>query len=179
MKLDTPVRELGPVDHIPLKTAMSAIHPEAWFEDTLRQEAFADYHGQTQSIILLFCDGWPEIKITPRKGWDYFSKQAEPIVGHILRKHYKPGGVVIRAMLARLRAGGYIAPHEDSHPTFDISHRIHVPLVTNDEVDFFVAGQNFHFKEGLAYELSNLDEHSVRNRSSVDRVHFIFDYAVK
>jgi hypothetical protein len=179
MKLDTKVRRLGPVDYGPLKAAVTAIHPEAWLEDKLRQDVFADVHYQTQSIILLFCDGWPTIKVTPRKGWDYFSEQAGPIIETIVETYYPPGGFVLRAMVAKLVAGGVIAPHKDIHASFAVAHRIHVPLVTNDLVDFTIDDEAFHLQEGIAYEISNLDTHGVANRSAEDRVHFIFDYAVK
>lgn len=177
MKLDTRVRDLGPVNHAALKAAVRAIHPDAWLEDTLRQDAYANVHSQTQSIILLFCEGWPKVEISPRKGWEYFAPQAVPIIQAICDAHYKADGVVIRAMVAKLVAGGFIAPHEDAHPSFSVAHRVHVPLITNDKVDFTIGGEVFNLKEGLAYEVSNLDTHSVHNRSSEDRVHFIFDYA--
>lgn len=176
MKLNTPVRTLGPVDYAPLKAAVCAAPSDAWLEDVQRQVDYAEVHSQTQSIILLFCEGWPQVKISKRKGWDRFSAQARPVVQEILERHYHPNGTVIRAVIAKLLAGGVIETHEDSHPTFAVSHRIHVPLVTNDSVDFSVGGELFHLQEGIAYEISNLDAHGVHNRSDQDRLHFIFDY---
>jgi hypothetical protein len=82
-------------------------------------------------------------------------------------------------MLAKLVAGGVISRHRDEHPSFAIGHRVHVPLITNDQVDFTINDEVFHLSEGVAYEVSNLDYHSVVNRSTEDRVHFIFDYAVQ
>ncbi len=92
--------------------------------------------------------------------------------------HYRPGGLILRAMVAKLVAGGEIAEHMDGHGSFDMSHRIHVPLVTNDQVDFKVRGVNHKLVEGVAYEISNVDYHGVNHRSDRDRIHFIFDYAV-
>jgi len=177
MKLDTAVRTLGPVDHVAFRAAVLGVPKEAWLEDTSRQERFAEYHNQTQTIILLFSDGWPDISISRRSGWRRFSAHAWPIVQKILADHYRPGGHVLRAMVAKLVAGGIVTPHEDVHPSFAIAHRVHVPLITNDLVDFTVADETFHLQEGVAYEISNLDTHGVHNRSSEDRVHFIFDYA--
>lgn len=176
MKLDVGVRELGPVNHLPLKQAAQAIHVQAWLEDTLRQMAFAEQHGQTQSIILLFSETWPKVNVVPRSGWQYFSQPAGDLVAEVLGKHYRPGGTVIRALLAKLLPGGSIAEHVDTHPSFAHAHRIHVPLVTNEQVEFRVAGQNHRLREGIAYEISNLDRHSVANPSDEARIHFIFDY---
>lgn len=178
MKIDARMRNLGAVDHAALKAAACTVPAEAWNEDTLRQEVFSEIHYNTRSIIMLFVDlkVWPSIKVSKRKGWDYFATQAQPIVEDIVRKHYPPGGIVIRAMIANLVAGGKIAPHTDTDPSFAVGHRIHVPLVTNDMVDFHVGGELFHLEEGIAYEVNNLEVHSVQNRSDKDRLHFIFDY---
>ena len=176
MKLDVEVRELGRVDHHALKAAVAETAPEVWLEDTLRQSKFSNVHAQTRSIVLLFCDGWPSITVTRRSGWDRFAGHAIPLMQSILSTHYKPKGTIIRAMVAKLLAGGVIARHRDAHPSFAVGHRIHVPLVTNDNVDFAVGSSIYNLKEGIAYEISNLDEHGVHNRSSEDRVHFIFDY---
>jgi hypothetical protein len=81
-------------------------------------------------------------------------------------------------MAAKLLSGGRIALHKDGHPSFEHSHRIHVPLTTNPNVDFLIRGQNHHLEEGVAYEVSNLDYHAVTNRGP-DRIHFIFDYTLQ
>jgi hypothetical protein len=177
MKLDTKLRTLGPVNHAALKAAVSNLPREAWLDDKLRQESFSA-HAQTQSIILLFTTGWPEIVIEQRKGWDLFSQAAIPLMRQIIGEHYSVHGTVIRAVIAKLVAGGVIDEHFDDHPTFSISHRIHVPLFTNDKVDFVIDGETFNLKEGIAYEVNNLEYHFVNNRSAEDRVHFIFDYVV-
>ncbi len=178
MKLDTPVRTLGPVNHLPLKAAVEAVDPAVWLEDTLRQQSF-EQHMATQSIILMFATGWPQVKVEKRKGWDYFSETAIPLMMEAVGDRYPPGGLILRAMVAKLVSGGEITEHMDGHGTFDISHRIHVPLVTNDQVDFKVRGVNHKLAEGVAYEISNVDYHGVSNRSAEDRIHFIFDYAVR
>lgn len=178
MKLETPVRTLGTVDHRALKAAAASVPAEAWLEDPLRQKSF-EQHRHTQSIILLFANGWPKVQVERRPSWALFSEAAIPVMQQIVAAHYKPGGVVIRAMVAKLLPGGEISEHFDSHETFAISHRIHVPLQTNPDVEFRVRGDNHHLVEGVAYEISNLDFHAVNNRSPHDRLHFIFDYTTR
>ncbi len=178
MKLDSKVRVLGEVDHVALKTAALSVPAEAWREDSIRQDMFADVHHGTRSIIMVFIDlsVWPSLKIEKRKGWNYFATQTQPIIEHIVQRHYKPGGIVIRAMIANLLAGAVITPHVDTDPSFAVGHRIHVPLVTNEDVDFTIGGELFNLKEGVAYEINNLEKHGVHNRSAQDRLHLIFDY---
>jgi aspartyl/asparaginyl beta-hydroxylase (cupin superfamily) len=94
----------------------------------------------------------------------------------IIRDWYPPGGTIIRAMAAKLLAGGRILPHRDSHPSFGVGHRIHVPIVTNPRVRFMIDGQPFQLEVGQAYEINNQKTHSVMNKGATDRINFIFDY---
>lgn len=177
MLLDTPVRRLGEVDHRALKAVVTAATAEAWLEDDVRQKSF-EQHKQTQSIVMLFSSTWPDPVIERRKGWSLLAEPATAVMDQIIRDHYPPGGRVIRAMAAKLMAGGRIALHRDRHPSFTASHRIHVPLVTHSEVDFVIRGVSNYLEEGVAYEVSNLDYHAVTNRGP-DRIHFIFDYTLQ
>ena len=79
-------------------------------------------------------------------------------------------------MAANLLAGGRINPHFDSHSSFRLSHRIHVPITTNPRVRFTIDGRPFQLKVGQAYEINNQKTHSVINSGSEDRITFIFDY---
>jgi hypothetical protein len=177
MKLDEPMRVLGPVDHRPLKAAVEALQPDVWLEDDIRQKSF-EQHRQTQSVVMLFSNTWPDPVVEKRKGWDHFAGPANAMIEEIIAKHYPPGGRIIRAMAAKLLSGGRIKLHTDAHASFAAAHRIHVPLVTNTEVDFLIRGVNHYLEEGIAYEVSNLDYHAVTNRG-LDRIHFIFDYTLQ
>ena len=97
-------------------------------------------------------------------------------MNHIISNFYPPGGTVIRAMAAKLLAGGIINPHTDRHPSFHVGHRIHVPITTNPRVRFMIGGQPYQFKVGEAYESNNQMMHSVMNKGDEDRITFIFDY---
>src|SRR5258706_14841586 len=117
MKLDTNVRTIGPVNHAPLKAAVCNIRKGAWFEDQLRQEKFKNVHSDTQSIILLFYNStWPNLDTSKHQGWNYFSPQAIPIMREIIGRTYTADGVVIRAVVAKLVAGGKIPTHVDLAP---------------------------------------------------------------
>ena len=94
----------------------------------------------------------------------------------IVAKHYRPGGRVLRAMMARLPAGATIGRHRDEHPSFAASHRIHLPLLTNPKVSFLVGDDRVVTEEGMAFELNNSMPHEVLNESDAPRIHFIFDY---
>ena len=94
----------------------------------------------------------------------------------IIDDFYPAGGTVIRAMAAKLKAGGIISPHRDSHPSFRNAHRIHIPITTNTGVRFMINGRPHRFEVGKAYEINNQMNHSVINAGKQDRITFIFDY---
>ena len=56
------------------------------------------------------------------------------------------------------------------------SRRIHIPLVTTDNVDFTVGGEQRAMREGELWEINNAREHSVVNRGVERRVHLIIDW---
>lgn len=175
MDIEVPLRELGPVDSEPLIDAIMSAPEEEWNAQQYRQNAY-EVHKQTESLLMLFCDGWPELKVTKEPAWDRLKDSAVPLMREIIKQHYPEGGSVIRAMAAKLNAGGVISPHWDSHESFIHSHRIHIPVTTNAGVRFMINGRPYRFQVGNAYEINNQKHHSVINSGSEDRITFIFDY---
>jgi hypothetical protein len=177
MDITATLRELGNIDIAALKEAVLCQDERAWADQDYRQQAY-EVHRQTESIVMLFTDGsgWPEIEVRKESGWDALAPVAIPLMEGIIARHYKPGGTVIRAMAAKLVAGGVIRPHRDSHTSFHHAHRIHVPIVTNSRVRFMIDGKPHRLQVGQAYEINNQLTHSVMNRGAEDRITFIFDY---
>jgi hypothetical protein len=175
MDIQGSLRELGPVDSAALSDAVLSQDEDAWKVNQFRQQAYA-VHNQTESLVMIFCDGWPDMKVTRESAWDALKESAEPLMQDIIGNYYPPGGTIIRAMAAKLKAGGIIAPHRDTHQSFVHSHRIHIPITTNAGVRFMINGRPHRFKVGNAYEINNQQNHSVMNSGKEDRITFIFDY---
>ncbi|MGB1867672.1 MAG: aspartyl/asparaginyl beta-hydroxylase domain-containing protein [Porticoccaceae bacterium] len=177
MDIGIPLRDLGEVDSSALRDVILSVDDQFWLENSYRQQAF-DVHAQTQSLMMLFVDTdrWPDIEVTRESGWDLLAETAMPLMESILRQFYPPGGTIIRAMAAKLVAGGLITPHFDKHPSFHAGHRIHIPITTNPRVRFMIDGKPFRFEVGKAYEINNQKQHSVMNKGKEDRITFIFDY---
>ena len=175
MDIDEPLRPLGPVQADALIDGILSQPEEAWSEQQYRQQEY-DVHHQTESIVLVFCDGWPDISVRKEVGWERLADTAVPVMQDIINRCYPPGGTIIRAMAAKLLAGGRITPHYDSHPSFFHGHRIHVPITTNERVRFMIDGRPYRFEVGKAYEINNQKTHSVMNKGVEDRITFIFDY---
>jgi hypothetical protein len=177
MEFAQPLKRLEqrPVDA--LCECVTALPPAAWLADQTRQQNF-DVHYQTQSVVMLFIDAshWPRAIIRKQAGWDWLAPVFAPVMHDILAKHYPPGGVVLRAMAAKLLPGSMIKPHIDAHPSFSLAHRIHIPLTTNERVRFMIDQQPYEFVKGNVYELNNQRLHSVMNKGKEGRITFIFDY---
>ena len=175
MNIGEPIKELGDIDYMPLRDKILSLDANTWDENVSRQEMF-DVHKKTSSLVLVFCDGWPEMTVSKEVAWDYLADSAVPLMDQIINKHYEPGGMIIRAMAAKLLPGENIASHWDSHPSFRCGHRIHLPIKTNSRVRFNIDGFPYQFDVGEAYELNNQKTHSVINKGAEERIHFIFDY---
>lgn len=177
MDIDVPLKKLGPINPQPLLDAVATASAEQWLENQYRQRKF-DVHYQTQSLVMYFLESdlWPQIKVNREPGYELLAKAAQPIIDDIIEKYYEPGGVVIRAMAAKLVPGGIIKPHYDKHASFENSHRIHIPITTNPKVRFMINGRPNQFEVGNIYEINNQMQHSVMNKGSDDRITFIFDY---
>jgi hypothetical protein len=81
--------------------------------------------------------------------------------------------------LMRLSPGSLIKEHRDLDLAFeDGTVRIHIPVVTNDGVDFRLNGSRCVMETGSAWYLRLADPHSVANRGGSDRVHLVIDATV-
>ncbi|MCH7695429.1 MAG: aspartyl/asparaginyl beta-hydroxylase domain-containing protein [Proteobacteria bacterium] len=177
MDIDTPIKCLGSVEIKALQHEILSLEENAWHEQEYRQQEY-DVHRYTESIVMIFTDGsgWPNIEVSKQPGWDRLADVAVPVMHHIVDEFYPAGGTIIRAMAAKLLAGGIIKPHVDTHPSFRHGHRIHVPITTNHRVRFMIDGRPYQMEVGQAYEINNQKRHSVMNKGDEDRVTFIFDY---
>lgn len=176
MDIGVPIKDWGAMDITVLRDAILDQDELAWDEDDLRQAEY-DVHSQTRSIVMLFAsETWPVVTISRKKGWDRIADAANPIMAEIIKRFYPPGGTIIRAVAAKLVAGGKITPHIDALKSFSFGHRIHIPITTNKLVRFMIDGRPYRFEIGNVYEINNQKTHSVINAGKEDRINFIFDY---
>ena len=175
MEFEGTLKDLGEVDTQALTERILSLPEDAWRANQYRQNAYS-VHEHTESLVMVFCTGWPEMSVSKDQAWETLQDVAVPIMHGLLEAHYPPGGTIIRAMAAKLKSGGVISPHRDTHPSFVASHRIHVPITTNAGVRFMIDGRPHRFELGRAYEINNQHNHSVMNTGQEDRITFIFDY---
>jgi quercetin dioxygenase-like cupin family protein len=78
--------------------------------------------------------------------------------------------------LMRLTPGSRIKEHADLELSVEEgTARIHIPVVTNPGVEFYLNGSRIVMEAGSAWYLRLSDPHSVYNNGDSDRVHMVID----
>jgi hypothetical protein len=81
-----------------------------------------------------------------------------------------------QSMLTRLNPGGLIKPHKDKGPITHKTHRVHLPITTNNRCIFTVGDAAINLKPGDIWIIDNTDQyHSVENLGTSPRIHLIVD----
>lgn len=145
-----------------------------WVADTSRQDSFR-CHQSTQAIPLIY--GRNMNNLVHTDAWkNNWREVLFPVLTPILRDFYGDGEIM-RMCLCKLLPMSKVLEHKDDTEEILLhTHRIHLPIISNDLVDFVIEGECFNLKIKYLYEFSNQQFHYVENRSEIDRVHLIFDY---
>ncbi len=81
--------------------------------------------------------------------------------------------------LLSLAPQSFIREHSDYAPGYDDREiRIHVPIQTNPNVEFYVAGERLLLEEGHSYFVNVNLPHRVNNRGQAHRIHLVIDATV-
>jgi len=79
--------------------------------------------------------------------------------------------------IMKLKPGGYVAPHVDKFINKkDNIIRCQIPIITNNEIDFYFNNKKYYLDEGNLYFLNAGEvKHSIKNNSKYDRITLIID----
>lgn len=81
--------------------------------------------------------------------------------------------------LLRLAAGSIIREHTDSELGEDnLAVRLHIPVATNPQVEFYLAGKRVAMNAGECWYLDLSLPHRVQNLGTTDRIHMVIDCAL-
>jgi len=150
-----------------------------WYIDTTRQDhskLLAGVHQMTVSYKLIthrlqWCPGdsySPVFVCKDEQLWTY----VEPIIKNLETIY---SGKVSRATLVNLPSNKLVFPHHDYFVYPNLVHRIHIPIITNDNVFFSVDDVTKNLKMGQAWEVNNARLHGCYNLGDTDRVHLMID----
>ena len=138
----------GQWDVLPLRAPIGAVHPILRITSTPG------------------CDSWEDTE---------FRAQC-PAISAFLDSLRCPLGAV---RLMRLTPGSAINEHSDPDLSAEQgTARLHVPIVTNPEVDFRVNQRRVDMVPGELWYVRLSDPHSVTNRGCTDRVHLVIDATI-
>ncbi|MGV3612625.1 MAG: aspartyl/asparaginyl beta-hydroxylase domain-containing protein [Fluviicola sp.] len=83
---------------------------------------------------------------------------------------------ILSVRLLRLEVGAEIKPHRDHELGYeDGQFRLHIPIVTNPEIEFILDGERLTMLPGECWYTNVNLVHSVANRGTIDRVHLVID----
>jgi hypothetical protein len=99
-----------------------------------------------------------------------------PYFQHVLSSFRCP---LRAARLMRLTPGSLIKEHSDHELSAEEGFaRLHIPVTTNPDVEFFLNGSRVILEAGSTWYLRLSDPHRVHNRGATDRVHIVIDAVV-
>jgi hypothetical protein len=171
------VRRLGTVDVARLRDAVLDIPEATWDAENAGKPNRFETLSTTRHIVFRFVSNFVDWRQSyDRPLWNEWKPLLEPVLASATADYGYERAAYPRVMLARMAPGGEIEPHDDTNPAAKWPHKIHVPLVTNPDVTFFVDDVPYHFEVGEAVEVNNMAVHAVTNGGTTDRIHLIFEY---
>ncbi len=152
---------------------ITQIPAERWLES--ERERLFDVHRDTQALLMVHFEDYKYEKPDYRGLYSEFQHELRPVIDYIA-DYYQNNGFIVRLILAKLVAGGKIPKHTDAGFSLLNCHRVHLPITTNEDVVFFVGGEEKNMQVGELWEINNGTIHAVENRGTEDRVHLIVDW---
>lgn len=177
MNIKENFKDYGKINIQPWLDKVSQIPTDEWDRYTWRQEA-NPMHGASKTLAIIYDNDFRHFNGTKHELYERldFENLIAPLVKR-LEEEYN-WGYVVRAVLVRLPAGKSIKSHKDVGGSYNLSHRIHVPLICEwDKVEYIVEDERRYFELGQMFELNNMRQHEVNNNGSIDRINLLFDFA--
>ena len=165
MNFDGDMKKLGDIDVTRFAQQAAKITDAEWTADAFRQKTY-EVHKQTQTIRLIMDEDGRHRDPTYHPSYEIYKELLDPIEIFIrrqfeqtlkakrLRKQHGRG-YFIRMILVKLLANGSIPHHVDQGETLSKSHRMHLPIITNQQNLFSVGDTEMHMKAGELLEINN------------------------
>lgn len=133
------------------------------------------YAGKWNSIALYAKDGDPSNIFAT--GGDHLKETAilnnSPYFKEVINQFKCP---LLSVRLLKLEKGAFIKPHRDYKLGYeDDNFRLHIPIITNKDVDFVLDGLKLEMKEGECWYTNVNYIHSVSNKGKSNRIHLVID----
>lgn len=97
-------------------------------------------------------------------------------IQHVLKMFECP---LLSVRLLKLAAGAQVHEHKDRDLCYEEGLlRFHIPVITNDGVEFYLDKERMHLKEGECWYMNFNLPHALHNKSNTDRIHLVIDATV-
>lgn len=183
MDIGRPLIDYGPVDCADLRAELQLVPAEFWDVDAASRSRVA---GDRPGRAIFFYNDKPagvgrnsfsevqsgrvSVLVYPDRP---LFRPIRQLIDTAVRPRF-PQCDPVRVQLAELPPGCVIAPHRDRN-LLTMMHRLHVPLVTDENVRFTIDRQVYLLTPGRLYDLNNVMVHAVQNSGSINRVHLLID----
>ena len=150
---------------------LDAIEPSPWQKHFNTQYYEGDWSG-----IPLRAPGGDGRKIYPDPKAAYADTEWLALCPYIQEVLATLRAPFLAVRLLRLTAGSHIREHRDYNLEIaDGEVRLHIPIVTDKAVEFYLAGERVQMQPGECWYLNLNQKHRVDNFSTIDRVHLVVD----
>ena len=162
-------------DPVGLRADLQSIPADAWVPHFNQ----FDYEGQWSSVSLRSRSGRSDEIIAHGAAEEFRDTPLAAQCPH-LQAAVNAFEIPRKAVrLLRLHAGARIKEHRDRDLGLaDGELRIHVPIATNDDVEFIVANRRLILQEGESWYIDFSQPHRINNRGTTDRIHLVIDGTV-
>lgn len=159
-----------------LQKDLQGIAPEEW----VAHYKASDYEGDWSGVALRGMGGLPTALYSVPRAQPLFTDTPLmvrcPYIQAALGSFACPIGA---ARLLKLKAGSRILEHQDDYLSLEDGEvRLHIPVQTAPEVEFYLAGERVPLHAGEVWYLNFNLPHRVENPSPIDRVHLVVDCVV-
>lgn len=180
MKIYNNIKLLGelPNSLISLTDKLKYIPDGIWDTyDKVKPNNFGVFKNNTQHIVFRFVNDIdnPKIGYTNYKIYDLYKTSLLPIMNYVSNFYNYTEHDYSRIMLAKLNAHSRIPKHVDGHMSSVEPHKLHIPLVTHEDILFYSGDEIINMEVNNIYEINNELPHGVINDSEINRVHLIIE----
>ncbi len=138
------------------------------------------YEGNWSAIPLRSINGRADdIFISPQDDVQYKETSllsSAPYIQEVLAVFQCPLQAV---RLLKLDAGAHIKEHKDADLAFEKGEiRIHIPVCTNEDVEFLLDKERMNLKEGECWYMNFNLPHAIHNKGNTNRIHLVIDAVV-
>jgi len=188
MNFDGDFKKIGMYEVSDIQERVKSFTEEQWLKESWRRKKF-QVHRDTQSIYLIMDEDGRHTNPTEHPALAENQDILQPLLDYVRRQFGQTidspelnendsPGYFVRMLFVKLLPGGSIPLHHDTGRSMRTSHRIHLPLVTNDGVEFTVGDKTRYLLPGELWEINNRHRRTVRNNGTEGRVHMIMDFVL-